>query len=271
MVETLKKFPRAKPLSSSKQVTMPVFIEEKIDGHRLQLCRGEAYGRSLSAEGYWINKWGSLPDKIKSKAPKIPVDGEIWWPGKEASDVATGLKDRNDELRFIGFRVCNKEMYPDEHLKMIEDMGIDTPFSLFIDYYLPLPNINSLLDMAKKRKIEGWVIKEKYKSVFKWWKLKVSKTYDVIVTGFNIGTAGRYKDRIASIRCSVYDGEDLIEIANVSGMKDNVRFNLINKDIGRVIEVEANLFASQGRLKHPRFKRWRDDKNAKECTFREMV
>lgn len=264
----MKKFPHPKPFNFAQSHRL-MLIEEKLDGYRLQLCKGEAFGRSKSAEGYWINKWKMLPDCIKEIAPSIPIDGEIWWPGHEATDVITAMKENSTELVFTGFRVCDKDLYPHEHLIEIASMGLKVPNVLFDEYKISIDTsyIKFLLSLAKIKNLEGWMLKERYRTVHLWWKLKVTETYDVIITGLNIGTAGKYKEKLASLRCSAYINNVLTEVANVSGMSDKIRYSISEKDIGRVIEVEANLLASKGRLKHPRFKRFRDDKIAKACTF----
>ena len=90
----------------------------------------------------------------------------------------------------------------------------------------------------------------------------------MIITGFNVSTAGKHLGKLKSWRCSAYVNGELKEVANVSGMKEDVRYAFNpNEDIGRVIEVKAQEIASKGRLRHPRFIRWRDDKPQKECTI----
>ena len=42
--------------------------------------------------------------------------------------------------------------------------------------------------------------------------------------------------------------------------------------IGTVIEVKGNeIFNDTGRIRHPRFVRYRDDKRAEECTWETLV
>ena len=45
-------------------------------------------------------------------------------------------------------------------------------------------------------------------------------------------------------------------------MSDRIRWDIDeDKDIGRIVEVEYQRVTRLGKLRHPRFKRWRDDKN----------
>jgi|TARA_R100000501_G_C2620642_1_gene113881 hypothetical protein len=258
------KLSKPKKLKPGK-LERPCIIEEKIDGWRMVIWEGNAYGRSPDNLGRWINKWEKLPDFIQSLASSTPVDGEVYWPGKDSAAVATGLKERSPELEFIGFRIANKKLYPLDHLKEVNRLGIKIP-EMFYPDYVEHPDIERLMEVAKDDGIEGWVLKEKFMTEV-WWKLKVTETYDVIVTGLKWPLSGKNKINgwIKSLVCSAYRDGILVEVANVSGMTDEVRASISEKDIGRVIEVEANLLASKGKLKHPRFIRWRDDKNEKEC------
>jgi ATP-dependent DNA ligase len=88
------------------------------------------------------------------------------------------------------------------------------------------------------------------------------------VTGFNIAETGRHKGELKSLRCSAYINGVLTEVANVSGMTDTERYAFDpNADIGKVVAVRAKFIASRGRLRHPRFARWREDKNICDCRF----
>lgn len=262
------KFPLAKKLKTSKLV-MPVWVEQKLDGWRLMIWKGNAYGRNKNVMGRYKNRWNNLPDHIKSLAQDFPVDGELIWPGHDATDVPTALKAVNPELQFIGFHLTDSYLTPKDHWKAVGDLGIKRPKILIPCYYtLEAFDIASLILRAEHDNVEGYILKERY-TVPTWWKLKVEDTYDLIVTGITWPTAGKYKTMgwIKSLQCSTYINGVLTEVAHVSGMKENIRSKISEKDIGRVVEVKANLLASQGRLKHPRFIRWRDDKNATECTL----
>jgi len=69
------------------------------------------------------------------------------------------------------------------------------------------------------------------------------------------------------------DKDEPIEVASVGGMTEVERKWMSDnreKLRGMVCEVEANGVASQGRLHHPRFIRWREDKNAHDCTIDQL-
>jgi hypothetical protein len=232
---------------------------------RLGLKKGFACSRNKNCLGYSDNLFYDLPEHIQNLSLDFPVDGELWWPGHPASDVKTGIIEESPELRFTGFFVWGDRRYPHEHLELIQSLGIETPVLLYDNY--TQPDLKVLEATAEDRGFEGWVLKERFRIPF-WWKFKLEDTYDLIITGWNVSTAGKHMGKLKSLRCSAYVDGELKEVSNVSGMDEKVRYAFDpDKDIGRIIEVKAQEIASKGRLRHPRFIRWRDDKNREECVI----
>lgn len=279
MDSTTLKFPKPKKYKFGV-CTLPFYVEEKMDGVRMTIWKGHAYGRRENSLGQMENKWYKLPTHIQCQAQNIPIDGEVIWPGKDATDVATGLAEQREELQFVGFQLPTHRLLPHEHIYEVQSRHVSTPriftpeecleFNAWDSYWKDEENVEQrLIQHAKKLRLEGFILKERCRAPF-WYKLKVSETYDLIVSGLEWPTAGKYKTRgwIKSLECAAYVNGKLRVVANVSGMTDEVRSKIDSRDIGRIVEVEANLFASQGRLKHPRFIRWRADKNEKECVIK---
>lgn len=258
-------FPKAKRFEPSK-IKRPVLIEEKIDGHRYMIKKGHAYGRNLNKDGVRENRWDKMPDSVKALATDIFIDGELVWPGHESTDVPTGIKNNEPEMDFVGFRlpVWDGLVMPDEHHDIIGQYGIRSP-KLFDTGYEDVEdlNVDALKTFAGIKHYEGWVLKERCLE-HKWWKLKLEWAYDLVILDYVISTSGRHKGKLKSMTCGLADGTVK---ANVSGMSDTERYAFNPaKDIGRVIEVKANGIASQGKLRHPRFIRFRPDKSREECT-----
>ena len=77
---------------------------------------------------------------------------------------------------------------------------------------------------------------------------------------------------IGSINCGVYRNGKLFKVAEVKGLSDEALQHIKEHSeelIGECIEIKFNDYIDDSRetSRHPRFSRWRDDKNAAECTF----
>jgi ATP-dependent DNA ligase len=113
-----------------------------------------------------------------------------------------------------------------------------------------------------KPKFEGTMVKNLHvawiaKRTWAWMKIKDKIDADVIVTGIKEGT-GKYVGMCGALICD-YNGRRI----RVGGMDDTLRAEWFNKPksiIGKLIEVEAQEETDSGSLRHPRFKRVRDDK-----------
>jgi bifunctional non-homologous end joining protein LigD len=97
-------------------------------------------------------------------------------------------------------------------------------------------------------------------------KLKPQETDDFVVVGYKPGENG-WKGLVGAIKFGGYRDGKLVEVGRCSGMDMATRLRISKSPkeyLGRVVEV-----AHMGRMKdgyrHPQWKRWRPDKDAKEC------
>jgi hypothetical protein len=264
------------------------------------IWRGHAYGRRVSSvTGTRENKWGQLPPWVQGQAKNVAVHGELHVMGMTASAVKTALKsgrengwndDLSNRLRFTAFRVVydTKKYHAFNHHCQLREWGFHTPMMLPRPYTRLIMSwdpgivpIDYLDRKARDHKFEGWVIKEQTKEGedISWWKYKCESTVDLFVTGWKEGD-GKYLGLVGALICSAVrlnsDGSrETVEVASVSGMTDEERENITEMNdkgelIGQVVEVKFQCVASKGRLRHPRFLRFRDDKLAQECSMSQI-
>lgn len=229
----------------------------KYDGHGMVLEKS-VKGISLlcSAKRSWVpneNIW--FQDFVRSVPDNTKLHVEVFVEGGEVTDVIHYLT----ECKPLSMRVTGIETWggSDETFsclrsvdKLCDSCGLKaahwTYWSEDIDY----------LALAIHEKIEGFVLKSCSYAIDRMYKVKPVLTVDLIISGFVDGK-GKYCGKVGAIKC--IDGEAK-EVCKVSGMTDKMRFSLCLDDVGRVVEVAYQKVTRDKRLRHPRFKRFRDDK-----------
>ena len=282
---------------SHRDDTVSTVIEEKLDGWRtLLVCDPESsdlclYSRGISVDGTRIDllkKFGAVPDVTRLRLVSgDAIEGELIYPGHRAAEVPSALKDSDlrKQLLFIAYghpySMDNPVLTLEDQRGLLNDLPVRRPRDLSFGAHLY--SVQDLQHWAKVHKCEGWVIKEHATEDPTWWKYKRETTADVIVVSHKDGKEGKYEGMLGSLIVGVIhpEGEWTItmdngsvltvrEVAAVSGMDDDAREEM-SKDrdalIGRVCEIECQAVGGvrDGRLRHPRFIRWREDKPAHEC------
>ena len=113
---------------------------------------------------------------------------------------------------------------------------------------------------------EGVMVKDldslyEKKRSFSWMKIKAEETTEGTIVGLEPGT-GKNEDTFGALLVKL---ESNGVVVSVSGFTDEQRLNLFRQHqlgnlVGRVIEIEFHEWTPDGSLRHPRFKRIRDDK-----------
>jgi hypothetical protein len=109
---------------------------------------------------------------------------------------------------------------------------------------------------------EGFVLKDG--NLLNWRKLKRKCSVDLLIWGYIKGR-DKYRGQVGALIVGTFERYIL---AQCSGFTDAQRLYITEHQselLNTVVEVEYQYLGSGGRLRHPQFKRFRDDKWAAEC------
>jgi ATP-dependent DNA ligase len=261
-----------------------LYLHQKLDGHRVTVLRQPRsydgkmafYTRASSdlfpqmyEKARDNNIWPWIADLLMVPE-KTSIDGELLVPGRPASYVKTAIKQCDPALTFVAFAVPWYEGVRRYTEPLEEAMDICTRYRITFADFIKLSSVKKIdPEFWIKRTpsgTEGWVAKRHHYGG--WYKIKGEKTIDLIVLGATEGK-GKYKGLIGGLRCGAWDSRgEIREICVCSGMTDAERMEMSTNDpVGKVCEVKYQEVLSLGRLRHPNFVRWREDKLPNECTL----
>jgi len=266
------------------------YAHEKLDGWRVTGYKQSSdsvlvFGKDHRPHLEYIERFPRLKKTewyraLKREPVRTAFDAEIVVPGKPASFVSTALRDPSIPIKIVTFAVpwLRGKDFNAPLVKVqeyVEEAGLDFARWWYVDHKaFKDGDKDKMLKFAEKLGIEGFVLKQHHYEG--WFKVKAEQTVDCIVTDWEDGE-GKYEGQIGALVVSVLDENTghWIEIANCSGMTDAERKQMSklrkgNKILDRVCEVKYQNVSSKGRLRHPRFVRWRSDKLAEECTIDQL-
>ena len=156
----------------------------------------------------------------------------------------------------------------------LNKLGVQTVIALTA---LPGPDMRQkLLDEAVEKKIEGWVLKESHMEG--WYKLKPVKAIDAFITDHQVSDSATYKGCLKSVSLGLLC-KDKIHVHDLGkcggGFTKEFKLSLntpkLRDDLlGKVIEVAYQSVTPGKKLQFPRFVRFRDDKDAGQCTVEQL-
>jgi ATP-dependent DNA ligase len=277
------------------------FYQTKYDGIRLLVRRKPDGSWDAWTRNGLTNHWPAL-EPLKASlglemAAAVPagtaLDCELYVPGDFATNVITHIKAGSDKLRLACFAVPWFEGVDHRAVdwmkasrKLIGRVPIVATWPIFPNYDGWLPNyewrearpapiqqdwIARQVETALATGAEGVVAKwDHYEG---WYKIKPVQTVDAVVTGYKISDSDSFAGGLKAVLVSVYKDGKPVQIASV-GSGFEVEFRMSCKPaelVGRVCEVSYDSLAGKGKLKFPRFVRWRDDKLATECLYDQVA
>lgn len=275
-------------------------VGKKYDGWRELLYLGKKENSLIARSGN--NHSDNVPHIQDTVVPKLfstVLDIEAIAPSSQLGDttsifgsspeVAIEWQKKHGNLRIIAFDILRykgaditklpleeRRQYLKETVDALRKAGLK---EIRMEK-LHFRNKRQAFDNIIKRGGEGVMIKDITKPYAKgertrhWLKVKKQNTWDVVITGFTPGS-GKYKDMIGAIKYGVYDKSgNLVEVGTSSGMTDKDRYAFAKspkKYIGKVIELSGQEIGVRGAIRHPNFKRIREDKKPWECLLSDLI
>jgi len=244
-----------------------------------QLGHTSIYGKSLRVTEEYLKYCPTLAELpninefVRNAPPLSAVDGELCpTDGSHPSQVPTLLKEKPRALSYVTFAVPYwkggnlKYSDVDAALRIAENAGVKCSVRM-LHQFMPQDR-DALLLQAASCHLEGWVLKQFNYSG--WFKLKIEKTVDCVVTSIKPGK-GKYRGMVGSLGVSLlHPTKGLVQVGWAGGMADIEREAMGEHCVGRVVEVEYQAKTPHGRLQHARFNRWRPDKDDVECTWEQL-
>lgn len=243
------------------------YAHVKRDGHMIivkKLQSGEVRFYSKNMIRFDM-RWHPASALIYSRVPyETTLHCELWKAGENASYVKSGIVNEDKDLVLDVFAVptLNHNLPLHDLADQIQRWGLKTP--PWMDLWLSAAWHELSLGYAEPENLsvetvpgehEGWVLKDSNFSEF--YKLKAFLTADLEVVDLKPGK-NKYAGQVGALICALADGT---VVANVSGMTDDERAAMSTQDIGRIVEVKYQYVGDGGRLRHPTFVRFRDDKD----------
>lgn len=270
------------PIKIKEYKGEPVTIAHaKLDGYYTEVYKDSIVGVHVYFKGRKKNLWPKLReikhiyDSIMSLPDQTILRCELHAPCYAATSVPTLINDASKNLLLSPFCI---ELYAGKvkPFGTFEAMTICLIVHKFVmpkikrlsnrPASLSEESVHSLKELARFHGTEGWVLKDHPGGNS--YKIKPQKTVDAFVVGYNISDSDSYGGGLKSVDIAVLkDGEEKVIASVGSGFEGEYRMSVDPKTlIGKVGEFKYQSLGAKGRLKFPRFLRWRDDeKSRSQC------
>lgn len=260
-----------------KGKTIHRYAHVKRDGHmvlvkRLQTGEVRFYSKNMIQ---FDMRWHPVAATIYSRVPyETTLHCELWRTGRRASYVKSGIVNEDKDLMLDVFAVPTLDHNMPLHLLAdqvqrwglnfppwydVEEYAVPNPARCWHELMISRQPVHSLPMTLIEGAMEGYVMKDSNFSEF--YKHKPFLTADLAVVDIKAGKK-KYTGQVGALICALADGTI---VANCSGMSDDERLQMSDADIGRIVEVKYQYVGDGGRLRHPTFVRFRDDKDVADA------
>ena len=244
----------------------------KLDGLRCQVLGGELY----SMNGH---KLTGLSHIEKAAHGLGDMDSELLIPGKNFQTSSGLIRSYNncpDAVLCVFDHISQNRPFAAryDHLTMLASaQGWSTsvlkPTTITLVKHNTFKDIEAMyaaFDKILAAGFEGLMLKtpdhyyQRGKRTYDWMKVKNVLDADLHIEGFFEGQ-GKYEGQLGGVIVLVNNG---VEVRVGSGFSDQERVDIWNNKevyLGKVIEVQYHEETPDGSLRHPRFKRFRGDKD----------
>lgn len=266
--------------------------EPKLDGVRLlaHVCDEQVVFHTRNGEQHSMDKLPVIAAELMRDCPDDTwIDGELWSTfgfGSVsgmlalASPTAAARKAEAIGATFMAFDLL---MLGGEDLRRetlayrterLNELAVEAEWGSHVTLVPQYPVSEAVYDAFLKHGFEGAVVKETTAMYGGrgWWKIKPTLSDDYVVMGFEEGKNG-WAGGPGKIVFGLYLAGELVEVGKCRIKDDRMRRQATDDPdslIGRVLEVRFQERTADGRLRFPRFLRWRDDKPASECRYEEV-
>ena len=121
---------------------------------------------------------------------------------------------------------------------------------------------------------EGLVFKDsssKYDDKKAWARMKAVVEMDYICTGFRDADEGtKYEGMVGSVLGTLIDKDVYVTCGGITEKERKLFTAMPEMYVGRVFTAKGNNWYPSGAIRHPQFRRWRDDKEPEDCTYEQI-
>lgn len=263
--EMLQLRPKPETYSAKKHkdfISPKTAIQEKLDGWRMTVMRFEDNDVQVIGRKRYINYWDflkhdwRLAEQILDLPNNTMLDGEYHGEDGTGTDVPTLMRNCSGEftpwaIPWLEGKCIASRSLPHANVVLM-DLGWDPPSICPIDNL----SVEELMENAEEAGIEGYVLKNSQWDLGSWFKVKPTRTFDLVVTSV---VGGGVRGDIKSLCVSTREG---VEVGKIGGLTDRLRKASSRILIGRVVEVRAQDVTKKGQLKFARLVCFRDDKDS---------